>query len=356
MSSFTYCLEKSTLLYLESEIKINIFKYVDTPLNLSLTCKAWNNIAKDPYAKAEWLIHNYGKTYALFHGIRLGPTFINENVCKTLISRNVAFSRHLVQRVLMNYGRQDPALTELRIKYNIIQPDSNKIRRDQKQIKDPWASDLPLSVFIFILQEGASRFSEIFPIKGNDMELFHFISAGTLVISYASHELKRNYDMIKHLILKDKFVPLPYRPSKYKLSYDIDPHNTTVVPEEYPSKDGFENNRQLNAIARAILLDASLVHLWKETGYTEICDDTNDLFMSGALLILFPPSSPSGWFCPTPEDVTNRLTKLIELGFKLTDKTIVDTLQMYENQLDDYGNLFWNVFTTIRSGESSVSF
>ncbi|CAG8750868.1 5380_t:CDS:1, partial [Funneliformis mosseae] len=49
---FTYCLENSTLLYLEIEIKINIFKYVDTPLNLSLTCKAWNNIAKDPYAKA----------------------------------------------------------------------------------------------------------------------------------------------------------------------------------------------------------------------------------------------------------------------------------------------------------------
>ncbi|CAG8753098.1 7205_t:CDS:1, partial [Funneliformis mosseae] len=154
----------------------------------------------------------------------------------------------------------------------------------------------------------------------------------------------------------DKFVPLPHRPSNYKLSYDIDPHNMTVVPEEYPSKDGFENNRQLNAIARAILLDASLVHLWKEIGYTEICDDTNDLVMSGALLILFPPSSPSGWFFPTPENVTNRLTKLIELGFKLTDKTIVDTLQMYENQLDDYGNIFWNVFTTIRSGESSVSF
>src|SRR4051812_40492546 len=76
MSSFTY---NSALTYLETEIKINIFKYVDSPLNLALTCKEWNYIAKDPYAKSEWLIYQFGKTHALFHGIRLGQTFINRD-------------------------------------------------------------------------------------------------------------------------------------------------------------------------------------------------------------------------------------------------------------------------------------
>ncbi|CAG8729948.1 7700_t:CDS:1, partial [Funneliformis mosseae] len=315
----------------------------------------WNNIAKDPYAKTEWLLHRFGKTHALFHGIRLGPTFINENVCQTLLSRNVIFSRYLVQRVLTHYGRQDPALTEMKLKYNVIPAETNKLRLDQNKLSNPWASDLPFSVFSIILQEGEARFSKI-PVKGNDMELFHFISAGTLIIHYASQELKNNFDTIKNLITKYHFVPFPPRPRKLQLSYDIDPHNNLMVPEEYPPKDGFENNRQLNVVARAILLDARLVELWKEIGYTEICSDTNNLVISGALLILFPPSPPSGWLCPTADDVKLRLTKLIELGFKLDDKSIVDALQMYENKLDIYGDILWNAFTTIRSGEPNLSF
>ncbi|CAG8741449.1 16882_t:CDS:1 [Funneliformis mosseae] len=125
MSSFTYCLEKSNHLYLD--------------------------ISKDPYTKTEWLLHHFGKTHELFHGIRLGPTFINENVCQTLISRNVVFSRYLVQRVLTYYGRQNPALTEQKITFNAIQSGSNKLK-------------------IHILQEGAAIFSELLLInvKGND--------------------------------------------------------------------------------------------------------------------------------------------------------------------------------------------
>ena len=61
----------------EYEIKINIFKYVDSPLNLALTCRNWSVIAKDPYAKSEWLIVHFGKERALFHAVRLGPTFFD---------------------------------------------------------------------------------------------------------------------------------------------------------------------------------------------------------------------------------------------------------------------------------------
>ena len=61
------------LQFIEDEIKINIFKYVDYPQNLALTCRNWSVIAKDPYAKTEWLITHYGKALA----VRLGPTFID---------------------------------------------------------------------------------------------------------------------------------------------------------------------------------------------------------------------------------------------------------------------------------------
>ncbi|CAI2199628.1 16302_t:CDS:2 [Funneliformis geosporum] len=66
-----------------------------------------------------------------------------------------------------------------------------------------------------------------------------------------------------------------------------------------------------------------------------ICNDANVLVMSEALLIFFPPSPPSGWTIPTAE---------------------IDTLLVYENKLDDYDDIFWTVFSTIRSNESNDSF
>ncbi|CAG8707082.1 16326_t:CDS:2 [Funneliformis caledonium] len=111
MSSFTYCLEKSNHLYLD--------------------------ISKDPYAKTEWLLHHFGKTHELFHGIRLGPTFINENIFGSK-SINVLW-------------KTNPALTEQKITFNAIQSGSNKLK-------------------IHILQEGAAIFSELLliSVKGND--------------------------------------------------------------------------------------------------------------------------------------------------------------------------------------------
>ena len=92
----------------EYEIKINIFKYVDSPINLALICRNWSVysvIAKDPYAKTEWLIIRYGKAHALFHAVSLGPTFIDIPVCQTLIARKVIISRYFVQRLLMHFGK-----------------------------------------------------------------------------------------------------------------------------------------------------------------------------------------------------------------------------------------------------------
>ncbi|CAG8438962.1 8542_t:CDS:1 [Funneliformis caledonium] len=125
------------------------------------------------------------------------------------------------------------------------------------------------------------------------------------------------------------------------------PSQNLMVPVEYPPKDDFENNRQLNVIASAILLDESLVKRWKENEYTEICSDTNNLVITGALLILFPPSPPSGWLYPTADDVKFRLTKLIELGFKLDDKSLVDALQI--------SKISW-IFTAISFGMFSPQF
>src|ERR1044072_1043023 len=113
--------------YFEYEIKINIFKYVDSPLNLALTCRNWSVIAKDPYAKSEWLIVHFGKTHALFHAVKLGPTFIDMTVCRDLITRKVVVSRYFIQKLLMHFVKYDG------------QPDVDRIYTFRQKINSPWA-------------------------------------------------------------------------------------------------------------------------------------------------------------------------------------------------------------------------
>ncbi|CAI2199249.1 14525_t:CDS:1, partial [Funneliformis geosporum] len=79
------------------------------------------------------------------------------------------------------------------------------------------------------------------------------------------------------------------------------------------------NSRQLNVVARAILIHPDLVTLWKEIGYYEICNDVNELVIQGALLIFFPPSPPNNWESPNVDIIVARLKHLIDLGFQLTD-------------------------------------
>jgi hypothetical protein len=49
---------------LEYEIKINIFKYVNSQPNLVLTCRDWSFIANYPYIKSEWLKMHNEKSHA----------------------------------------------------------------------------------------------------------------------------------------------------------------------------------------------------------------------------------------------------------------------------------------------------
>src|SRR5437763_924914 len=291
---------------IEYEIMITIFKYVNFPLNLALTCRNWSIIAKDPYAKTEWLIVHYGKAHALLHAVRLGPTFIDIPVCQTLITRKVIISRYFVQRLLMHFGKYDQKLIELKIEHNVGQLDADRIRAFQLKIKSPWASNLPIFVFTYLLDEGYKQLANAgedipdIPSKGNDMELFHFLSAGPHVINYAPGMLRKNLRDIEDLILNKRFTPFPPRPKTLQLGSNNDSHiHQPPIPEEYPSKDGYGNNRQLNVTARGILVHPDLVNLWKQIECYEICDYVNDLVVQGALLTLFPPAPASDWTCPS---------------------------------------------------------
>ncbi|CAG8458321.1 6319_t:CDS:2 [Scutellospora calospora] len=133
--------------------------------------------------------------------------------------------------------------------------------------------------------EGEELYGTELYLKGNDMELFHFLSSGPYIINEASDVIKNNFKDIERLVNDFKFGPFPPRIGS----------GNEGINEIFPSHDGFENNQQINVIARCILLDVRFVKLWKEIGYFDICKDINDLVLQGAMLILFPPSGSSNW-------------------------------------------------------------
>ena len=98
-----------------------------------------------------------------------------------------------------------------------------------------------------------ANINEALPSKGNDMELFHFLSA----VNYAP----ACWERYRRLNIKEKIRSFSPRPKAFQLDLNSDPHiHQQAIPEEYPSKDGFENNRQLNVIARGILIHMELLN------------------------------------------------------------------------------------------------
>jgi hypothetical protein len=333
---------------LYDELKINIFKFVITPCSLILTNREWYNISQDPHARAEWLINKYGKAHALFHAVRL-ENYMTDNVVQALLARGAIISRYFVQRLLMHFGTVDEKLIKQKIEYNVHNVNN------RSPWKKSWASNLTLPVFTNLITKCYEILNDNgLAAKGNDMELFHFLSAGPLTIYHAPQRLFQNINDIRDLILNRKFVPFPPRIKPiYEDTIEYIQLMQDRAQEDYPPKDGYENSRQLNVIARAILIYPDLVIMWKEIGYYEICCDLNELVMQGALLILFPPTPPTNWICPNVDIVVKRLKQLIDLGFQLNDVVMEDSLHIFEHRLDRFGNILVDSFHTIHQRSKS---
>lgn len=46
---------------LYGELKVEIFRYVFTPMSLVLLNRNWYSMSQDPHARAEWIIYKYGE-------------------------------------------------------------------------------------------------------------------------------------------------------------------------------------------------------------------------------------------------------------------------------------------------------
>ena len=99
---------------LYNELRIEIFKLIDTPLSLALTDRNWYAIFQDPYARAKWLIYKYGRAHAFFHAVRLGNSFITLEVVQILIARNAILFNYFIQQLLMHFGIMTKSLLNLK--------------------------------------------------------------------------------------------------------------------------------------------------------------------------------------------------------------------------------------------------
>ncbi|RIA95626.1 hypothetical protein C1645_816450 [Glomus cerebriforme] len=161
-----------------------------------------------------------------------------------------------------------------------------------KEIKSPWASNLPIFVFTYLLDEGYKQLAnnnEELPSKGNDMEPKAF-----------------QLDLINNPHIHQPPIP-------------------EEVHEEYPPKDGYENSRQLNVVARAMLMHPDLAIIVKYCYifvHHEIFDNgnlyLNDMLwdIAGGLERIYPEETFIESFTDTHGDVPWQLV-IVPMEFRL---------------------------------------
>ncbi|CAG8596130.1 3934_t:CDS:1 [Gigaspora rosea] len=149
-------------------------------------------------------------------------------------------------------------------------------------------------------------------LRGNDMELFHFLSGGPYGLEQARIVIRENFDEIWELINVYGFAPFP-------------PRFCEDFNMEFPAADCYENPKQMNIISRAILLDHGLVNTCRKVGYTSIVAHTNDLVVQGQFLICF---SSAGTISDTYEFVYEKMKSILEIGYRITDRALAEVFYL----------------------------
>ncbi|CAG8792686.1 15790_t:CDS:2, partial [Cetraspora pellucida] len=152
-------------------------------------------------------------------------------------------------------------------------------------------------------------------LKENDVKLFHFLTGNPYVINDAESILQKNINDIKNLIQDMKFIPFPLR---------ID----------------------------AILLEPKIVKFWNDIGY-DYKDFTN-LTFQGLACILFSPRPNTTYIKSDKNIIIKRYKKYINLGFKFNKKIVASISHVFEDRINDVGDIFVNSFSEILEMEKRI--
>ena len=87
-----------------------IFSFLPTraPAKFALVSKRFHAISKLPYAKSLWLIERFGRTYALYHAIRIGAIIDGPTLDSLLDGGRAHVSRYWFQVFISAYFKKHP--------------------------------------------------------------------------------------------------------------------------------------------------------------------------------------------------------------------------------------------------------
>src|SRR5690242_15485494 len=185
-------------------------KYFYYDFSIMYVSQTWYDISCSHTTRAKWLIFHHGRSHALFNAVKKGPKFLTYDQLKALFSLNILPSRYFVQHLMLVFGQVDCDLVNMKIRNEILDYDISLMRKT----KSSWAADIDFNVFYYILTKAQELYGkENLKIRGNDMELFYFLSGGPRKLTDAKIILEDNYDKISDLIRIYRFTPFPRRPN-----------------------------------------------------------------------------------------------------------------------------------------------
>ncbi|KAI9307210.1 hypothetical protein BJ944DRAFT_262278 [Cunninghamella echinulata] len=106
----TTTVNKDYLTCLPDEILVCIIEQLDslsTIYQFALTCRKTYIISSIPQSLACWLTKQRGSRFSIYYAILSMPHLCDDHMIKLLINQGAILSRHLIQQLVLNYGKNN---------------------------------------------------------------------------------------------------------------------------------------------------------------------------------------------------------------------------------------------------------
>ncbi|KAI9470762.1 MAG: hypothetical protein EXX96DRAFT_491175 [Benjaminiella poitrasii] len=125
----------------------------------SFVCRAFHDVAIQPTSKAAWIVHHFGRRFALYYALLSFPERCHSQWVKTLFHMGALVPRHLLQCLVQVYGKNIAMSDEV---ISSILEGSFFARQIQH---------LPFDGYVIILQEGYQKYPDL-DLQTNDVAAF----------------------------------------------------------------------------------------------------------------------------------------------------------------------------------------
>lgn len=164
------------------EVIALIIYELEDPTALTLVCKRFHQVSRDPYVRAHYFLTRYGRINAMFWALGRGK-LLNEVVIDILFNSGAHVSRYLLQVAIHHFYRGNSHF-----------------------IKTPWVRSISPSVFSYFQKVAAEMFDNEVPVgkHEDDGSKFHaFLKDGR----HSLQMREKHWEEIRDLFQRYKFIP-----------------------------------------------------------------------------------------------------------------------------------------------------